>query len=435
MFPFPRNMTRQEFQPKKMNSSLSVRIRIKIGQMTPFLLKRPAILLLAMLSAANLRAQNITWTGPVGITGDANLATNGIYFDALMPNSSVATLAVDGMTFNTAASLGGNQFGDGRISYTGSGINNYSWANSFPTSAAASSSFATLMDDGGIYQSGGSGSGTVTISGLTPGAGYEAQIFNYAPDGDAGLTTFSGTTPVTLSNLPGSGGANTYGEFATGSFTASGASETFSWNGGGSGYTVMGPILVRQTSGTNTPVQQPAAWGNATGITGDANLSTNGTYFDALMPNSSVATLTVDGVTFNTAASLGGNLFGDGKISYAASGINNFSWPNSFPTSAAASSSFATLMDDGGIFQNGGAGAGTVTIAGLAIGHGYLVQVFNYAPDGDPGLTTLSGTSQERSDAEQSRSNEWVGGCDPAVASPACSMNVSFSDPICRSAS
>ena len=60
------------------------------------------------------------------------------------------------------------------------------------------------MDAGGIYQNGGSGTGTVTISGLRMRGynEYQVQVFNYAPDGDPGLTTFSGTTPVTLSSLP-----------------------------------------------------------------------------------------------------------------------------------------------------------------------------------------------------------------------------------------
>ena len=77
---------------------------------------------------------------------------------------------------------------------------------------------------------------------------YSVQIFNYANDGDPGLTTLSGTTNVTLSNLPGAGGANTYGEFATGTFTASSTNESFYWNGAGSGFTVLGAISVRDIS-------------------------------------------------------------------------------------------------------------------------------------------------------------------------------------------
>jgi len=425
-------------------------------------------------------AQNIAWTGPSGIIGDTNLETTGAYLDGLILNTGAGgSLTADGVNFHVAASETGGIYGDGIISYAGSGLNGFSWSGSFPVSASASSAFAAVMDAGGIYQSSGSGTGTVTLSGLKPGYGYLVQVFNFAPDGDAGLTTLSGSTPVTLSNLPGSGGANTFGEFATGTFVATGASETFNWNGAGSGYTVVGAISVRQlpitplVSPTNAvmpggvvtlaviaqpgqttyqwqtdngsggaswneipgatetnytfntinlaagnyefeviitnsslnitsapvtvtvlaPPAQNLVWGAATGITGDADLATSGAYFDALLPNSSISSVVVaDGVNFNPAAAMGNNAFGDGKISYSGSGMINFSWPNSFPVSAAASSGFATLMDDGGIFQNG-SGSGTVTLSGLSPGHDYQVQVFNFAPDGDPGLTTLSGTT------------------------------------------
>jgi lysophospholipase L1-like esterase len=334
-------------------------------------------------------AQNISWGGPIGITGDANLNTNGAYLDALILNTSAgSSLAADGVTFHIAASQNGGGFGDAIINYAGSGIINYSWAGDFPTGATASSAFAVVMDAGGIYQNGGSGAGTVTISGLNTGYEYLVQVFNYAPDGDQGLTTLSGATPVTLSNLPGAGGTNTYGEFATGTFVATNTSETFNWNGDGSGYTVVGAISVRRLSGS----AQSISWGPATGITGDANLYSLGTYFDALIPNSSISSVAeVDGINFNPATSSGTNTVGDSRISCSGSGLQSFAWANSFPVGATASAAFASLMDDGGIFQNGGTGTGTINISGLSPGHSFLVQVFNYAPDGDPGLTTMAG--------------------------------------------
>src|ERR1700677_2973524 len=178
--------------------------------------------------AATAFAQNINWSSPIGITGDANLNTGGAYLDALMLNTSAGnSLTADGVTFHVATSQNGGSYGDQIISYTGTSLLNYSWPGDFPTSASASSAFAAVMDAGGIYQDGGSGAGTVTISGLSVGFEYQVQVFNYAVDSDAGLTTFSGVTPVTLSNLPGAGGANTYGEVATGTFLAMNTNETF----------------------------------------------------------------------------------------------------------------------------------------------------------------------------------------------------------------
>ena len=438
------------------------------------------ILTIAALLDLPGMGQDMAWTAPIGITGDANLSTNGTGFDALIPDTSAgSSLTADGITFNVAANRGGGVYGDGFITYTGSGPNNYSWPGTFPTNAQASAAFAAIMDAGGIFQFGGNGTGTITLTNLQRGFTYSVQIFNFAPDGDQGLTTFSGSPSVTLNNLPGAAGAGTSGEFATATFVATNTSESFTWLGAGSSYTVIGAISVRNLSitpiaspgntvvqgsnvtllvaaqalptlyqwrtdggssgvnwtnipGANTnfyvvntaalppgnyqyaiiitnsnlnltsppvtvtvqgPPAQAISWGNAAGITGDANLSEAGSYFDALMLNTSVGAVPVDGINFNASTSLGGGSFGDGIISYSGSGVNDFSWPNSFPTSSQASSAFASLMDDGSIYQSGGSGSGTVAISGLSFGHIYQIQVFNYAPDGDAGLTTLSGTT------------------------------------------
>jgi lysophospholipase L1-like esterase len=342
---------------------------------------------LATIISPESSAQNIAWDGAVTITGDANLLTNGVYFDALIPDHG--PLTADGVVFDQDTAQTSSGGGDGKISYViTSGSNNSYGYNTLFTGGSAD--FNAVMNAGGTFQFGGAGAGTVTISGLTSGHNYQIQVFNYAGDGDAGLTTFSGSPSVEVSTEVG--GIVTQGQFATGTFTASGSTETFNWNGNGSSYTVLGAISVRDlTAPVNT---QTIAWGAATGITGDANLLTNGVYFDALMLNTSISSSpSADGVTFNVATSLGGGMFGDGKISYAGNALINFAWANNFPVSASASSAFATVMDDGGIFQNGGSGTGTVTISGLTAGRSYAVQVFNYAPDGDAGLTTLSGTT------------------------------------------
>jgi hypothetical protein len=392
---------------------------------------------------------------------------------------------VDGITFNSSTSSSGTSGSDGVISfYVLSGNNNTYDFTTFPSTPPSSPGFAAVMNAGGTYENGGAGAGIAVISGLTIGHLYSVQVFNYANDGDPGLTTLSGTTPATLSNLPNAGGAGTYGEFATGTFTASSTNESFYWNGAGSSFTVLGAISVRDITSTAVPIPagavSPASvtaylnstttftasfigvqpitnqwqvsvnggvtfqnisganstsltltnsalvtnvlyrlvasnpygstpstaasltvipappqgvyWESVQGITGDANLATNGTYFDALMFNPSIANpLTVDGITFNTSSSQSGGYSGDSLITYIGIGstLNNFAWPGTFGGSASAN--FVNLMEDGGIFQFGGAGMGRILISGLTNGHVYQVQIFNYAPDNDAGLTTFSG--------------------------------------------
>jgi hypothetical protein len=441
----------------------------------------------ASLTVLPTPPQGINWGPAIGITGDNSLETNGTYVDAYIPDTLLSSgLTADGVVFNSSTSSSSSGGSDGVISFTVISGDNLTYDfTTFPTNSPSSPAFAAIMNAGGTYENGGAGQGIVTIAGLTNGHIYSVQIFNYANDGDAGLTTFSGTTNVTLGNLPGAGGANTYGEFATGTFTATSTNESFYWNGAGSGFTVMGAISVRDISSASAPIlsgdttpssatvyigssitfsayfvgpppitnqwqvstdngvtfqnvngatgtsltlanntlatnvlyrlmasnpygpsystpaslnvtpppPQTVYWESVQGITGDANLSTAGTYVDALMVNSSEPALAVDGITFNAATSQAGGYTGDGVINYTGIGssLNDFAWPGGF--SGSASANFVSLMDDGGFFQFGGAGAGRILISGLTNGHVYQVQIFNFAPDGDPGLTTFSGVT------------------------------------------
>jgi hypothetical protein len=181
-------------------------------------------------------AQNINWSSPTGITGDANLATSGVYFDAFVPEAPTSlSLAADGVVFNddTFATTSGG--GDGTISYAWAAAGNTRY--DFTTYTLGTAGFNAVMNAGGAYE-GGVATGTVTIGGLSVGDVYSVQDFEYA-DGNNGVTTFSGSTPTTIS----SGGAD--GEFVTGIFTATGADETFDITGdSGTPFTVLGAISV-----------------------------------------------------------------------------------------------------------------------------------------------------------------------------------------------
>jgi hypothetical protein len=437
----------------------------------------------ASLTVLATPPQTITWGAATGITGDNSLLTNGVYVDAFIPDTGLtAGLTADGVTFNSATTSSTTGGSDGLISFSilSGGNNTYNFTT-FPTNSPSSPAFAAVMNAGGTYQNGGAGSGIVTIAGLTTGHIYSVQVFNYANDGDPGLTTLSGSTPVTLSNLPGSGGPTTYGEYATGTFTAGSTNESFFWNGAGSGYTVLGPISVLDITALSTPIlsedttpgsvtayqgsttaftatfigvqpitnqwqistdggtsfqnipgatndtlivtnsilvtnveywlvasnphgsthstaatltvvpapSQTIYWETAAIITGDQDLITNGVYFDAFIPNPTLASsLVADGITFNAPTALDT----DGTISYVVtSGADNGYANNTLFTGG--SPAFNAIMNAGGTFEIGGAGAGTVTISSLTPGQIYSVQIFNYAGDGDTGLTTFSGVT------------------------------------------
>ena len=122
-----------------------------------------ALLVLAAVTSVNVRAQNIVWGAAAGIIGDSNLATNGAYYDAFLPNTSTSVigagaLTVDGIRFNVATSSSSSMGTDGRITFeVTSGDNNQYSFSTFPMAAPSSPAFAAIMNSGGTFENGGSG--------------------------------------------------------------------------------------------------------------------------------------------------------------------------------------------------------------------------------------------------------------------------------------
>jgi hypothetical protein len=192
-------------------------------------------------------AQNINWGSTLALTGDANLLTTGIYFDAFIPEYTGTALSADGVNFNDDTAITGSGGSDGIISYTWSGGGNteYDFAGSFSLGSAG---FNSVMNAGGAYVNG-VGSGTVTITGLTAGDTYSVQDFEYDA-GNGGATILGGSTPATITG----GSTDDQGEFVTGSFTATGSSETFSLTGDtGTAFTVLGSLSVRNVTSVPEP--------------------------------------------------------------------------------------------------------------------------------------------------------------------------------------
>jgi hypothetical protein len=185
-------------------------------------------------------AQNINWSTAAGITGDANLSTAGVYFDSLIPEYTGTALTADGVLFNNDSSATTSGGGDGTISYAWTTTDNSPY--DYTSFNLGSSDFNAVMNAGGAYENG-LQSGSVTISGLTAGNTYSVQDFEYAANAN-GITTFSGATPTTI-NSANVGGAGTLGEYVSGTFTATGGTETFDFSGvSPASYTVLGSISV-----------------------------------------------------------------------------------------------------------------------------------------------------------------------------------------------
>jgi hypothetical protein len=204
-------------------------------------------MMLIGFTASTASAQDINWGTPQALTGDSDILASGAYFDAFIPQYTSTALVAAGVTFNSDAALSASGGGDGIISYGWDAGNNLRY--SFPgTFSLGSTEFNAVMEAGGAYIDG-AGSGSVTISGLTAGNSYLLQEFEY-DNGNGGATILGGATPATITG----GSTGGQGEYVTGTFTATGATESFSLTGDtGTAFTVLGAISVRDITAVPEP--------------------------------------------------------------------------------------------------------------------------------------------------------------------------------------
>ena len=232
----------------------------------------------ALIFSGTARAQDIVWGQPKGIAGASDISKRGTYVDAIQTycgsdwgnaGAPASTITIGDTTFNVVTATP-NSYSDGKmISYAittaqlffASGDNPTSGWNRFPTASPSSDDYSKVVSNG-VYITSGNPNGTVTLSGLKAGHVYEVQVWNFVQDGEHSLTLLSGKTPVTLDNLAGGVPASgplapgaSYGQFALGTFTARGATETFDWSCGGGTYALLGSIALRDISDAASSAQ------------------------------------------------------------------------------------------------------------------------------------------------------------------------------------
>jgi hypothetical protein len=202
---------------------------------------------LGLLSISTAHAQIITWGAAQNMSGFADVANNGAYADAASFYSSV--LSINGVTFNP---LTGSQptYTDSLSLISVEAPSGTVSASSFTSAPPSSTDYSNLVSAVG-YATG--TSGEVTLSGLTNGDNYQVQVWaSYigAPGQDA--TTYSGpagSNTVTLTPE--------LNQYAIGTFTASGSSESFCYSPSRGSYSGLNAISVRDTT---TVVPEPSAW-------------------------------------------------------------------------------------------------------------------------------------------------------------------------------
>jgi autotransporter-associated beta strand protein len=319
----------------------------------------------------------ITWQTPTTVVGDTDVSTAGTLVYAYNFSSSAST--VNGVAFTGNTSLTGAganlsfspSFGGNYNGY-GSGSNPYN---------ALSSAYKVLLGNANYLDAPGA-SVTITLSNLTVGRSYAIQYWvNDSRNlGRSETLTSSGGNTVTLS-YDATATAGGVGQYSIGTFTANATTQSFIVTQvGGSDDVQINALQLRDTTGI-------IAWGPATTVVGDTDVSTVGTLVYAY--NFSSSSSTVNGVAFTGNSSLsdaGGNMgfspsFGSGWDGFG-SGSNPFN---------ALSEAYKVLLKSS-VWRDGDGASVSITLSNLTAGRNYAVQYWVNDSRGSTRTETLTST-------------------------------------------
>lgn len=204
--------------------------------------------LMSWLVTMTLQAGPITWGSATTVSGNSDVSTTGTSLYAYFRGGANQTL--NGVTFTAEPS--GQTWGN--VSFSGFGSDYTAFVSASAPFGTLSSTYSNVLS-GGVY--GGSGSGTVTLNGLTLSHAYSVQIWiNDARSYGAGRSASansSGGNSVTL-NYNSTGAAGGVGQTAVGTFVASATSQTFTLTPNSSGSVQLNALQVRDQGFTNTPI-------------------------------------------------------------------------------------------------------------------------------------------------------------------------------------
>lgn len=220
-------------------------------------------LALVLLAPSPSGAGLITWGPATTISGDTDVVTTGTLLYAYnMGDLTVAATTVNGVAFAPFAiassstsvivgDVGLSESPDFLFGYSGFGSSSAPYVN-------LSTDYKTLLDSAAYASL--PGTITVSLGGLTNGQAYKVQWWTSDASLTFGsLTTASGVSSVTLdSNTTDVDGG--VGQYAVGTFTASGTTQTFTLTGsvGSSAFDfpMISGLQVRTDSPGPTPIPE-----------------------------------------------------------------------------------------------------------------------------------------------------------------------------------
>ena len=183
---------------------------------------------LALATASTSSAAVVNWGAATNIAGDSDVSTAGSLVGAFnLGGAGVLNTTVNGVVFNALA-LSGNNVTSGNF--------NLATAGTFASDNAVGSGSAPFSNLSAPYQSllsttAGAGLGgtfTLTMNALTLGTNYQFQFWvNDSIAGQFNTTATAGNSVTLVDNVSQLGGGT--GQFAIGTFIASGASQSITF--------------------------------------------------------------------------------------------------------------------------------------------------------------------------------------------------------------
>jgi fibronectin type 3 domain-containing protein len=209
----------------------------------------------------------VTWGQATNISTDTDVSTTGTLQYAYDWNNVNTT--VNGVAFTGTSILSGST-ADGNLTLTSplTAIN-ADGAGNLPAAAYKNILASSIRDSGGNVDR------TVTLNNLTSGRTYKIQVWASSSDNVHGSVDSikGGGGPTVVVNYLTTGGGN--GQYAIGTFTASGTTETLIFNANGTySWVRFNAIQVRDTTGGGAP---PAAPTGLSATAGYAQVSSSWT--------------------------------------------------------------------------------------------------------------------------------------------------------------
>jgi hypothetical protein len=202
-----------------------------------------------LASATYSSAQIIVWGSAQNMTGNSDVMVPGTLVDAATFYSSPVTVGT--VTFNKFTVSSGTYTDGSGIAITTPSGGSGAYGSPFTTTTPSSTAYSHLTAVVGFTVG---STGTVTLSGLNTGDSYTVEAWSYYSGTAAGGSTkLTGSTSVNL--------LSTVGQFALGTFTATGSTETFGYAvNNADNHAVINAVSVFDDSGSTVGVPEPSTY-------------------------------------------------------------------------------------------------------------------------------------------------------------------------------